>query len=185
MNPTRLLRELESLPHDARVRRMVELGRLAKSDASVAAAITLFERGGFYERWLALNSCYGSRDGAQVLRALADPSQAIRGAALKLAALSCDDAQESAALATISPDQQSRLLKLLAVRRRHTPIDTFLAGLDEERLPQLVSYGSDALVALARSPRSWDAERLARLQIYRADPAALVAAAAQFTFPPD
>ena len=30
----------------------------------------------------------------------------------------------------------------------HGPaIDAFLAGLDEERLPQLVSYGSDALVA--------------------------------------
>ncbi len=42
-----------------------------------------------------------------------------------------------------------------------------------------------ALVALARSRRAWAAEHLARLQIYRADSAALVAAAAQFTFPSD
>src|SRR5688572_20487178 len=118
MNPSRLLRELESLPYDARVRRMVEPGRLEKSDVSVAETLTLFERGGFYERWMALNSCYGSRDGTRVLRALADPSQAIRGAALKLAALVCDDAQVSAALVSISPDQQSELLKLLAKRRR-------------------------------------------------------------------
>jgi hypothetical protein len=147
MNPSRLLRELESLPYDARVRRMVELGRLEKSDVSVAETLTLFERGGFYERWMALNSCYGSRDGTRVLRALADPSQAIRGAALKLAALVCDDAQVSAALVSVSPDQQSELLKLLAKRRRHAPIDAFLVGLDEQRLPQLVSYGSAALVA--------------------------------------
>jgi hypothetical protein len=40
-------------------------------------------------------------------------------------------------------------------------------------------------VALAQAPRGWDAERLAQLQVYRADPAAPVAAAAQFTFPPD
>ena len=33
MKPNRLLKEFELLPHDARVRRMVELGRLAKSDA--------------------------------------------------------------------------------------------------------------------------------------------------------
>src|SRR4051812_5157462 len=147
MKPTRLLRELEALPYDARMRRMVDLGRLAKSDASVADAIALFERGGFYERWLALTSCYGSRGGAQVLQALADPSQAIRGAALKLAALVCDDAQASAALARVSPEQQSGLLKLLAKRRRFAPIDAFLEGLDETRLPQLVAYGSDTLVA--------------------------------------
>lgn len=147
MKPNRLLKELESLPYDARVRRMIELGRAAKSDAAVAAVITLFERGGFYERNLALHSCYGSGAGAQVLRALADPSQAIRGAALKLAALVCDDAQVSAALVALAPDQQRRLLKLLAMRRRYAPIDAFLAELDDQRLPQLLSYGSAALVA--------------------------------------
>jgi hypothetical protein len=147
MKLKRLLQEFESLPHAARVRRMIELGHFAKSDADVAATITLFERGSFYERGLALNSCYSSRDGAQVLRALADPSQAIRGAALRLAALVCDDTQVSAALAALAPNQQRRLLKLLAARRRYTPIDAFLAELDEQHLPQLVSYGSDALVA--------------------------------------
>src|SRR5436190_19786954 len=97
MKPARLLRELESLPYDARMRRMIELGRLAKSDADLATLITSFEHGDFYERGLALNSCYGSRDGAQVLRALADPSQAIRGAALRLVAIICEDVQVSAA----------------------------------------------------------------------------------------
>ena len=57
-----------------------------------------------------------------------------------------------------------------------------LAGESDARLRRVALA---ALVALAQSPRGWDAERLARLQIYRADPAALVAAAAQFTFPPD
>jgi hypothetical protein len=57
-----------------------------------------------------------------------------------------------------------------------------LAGDADARLRRVALA---ALVAQAQSARGWDAERLARLQLYRVDPAALVAAAAQFTFPPD
>jgi hypothetical protein len=37
---------------------------------------------------------------------------------------------------------------------------------------------------MARDARGWTEERLARLHAYRADRSPLVAAAAQFTFPP-
>lgn len=78
------MKELEPLTHDARMRRMLEVGRQAAQDAVVAAALTALEQGGFYERWLALQSCFGSRDGAHALRALVDPSRSIRGLALLL-----------------------------------------------------------------------------------------------------
>ena len=57
MNHTDLLQEFETLTHDARVQRMVALGRRARDDASVAAALASLERGDFYERWLALQAC--------------------------------------------------------------------------------------------------------------------------------
>jgi hypothetical protein len=61
-------------------------------------------------------------------------------------------------------------------------VETRLRG---EADPRLRRIALATLVALTQSPRGWDAERLARLQAYRADPAPLVAAAAQFTLPPD
>lgn len=53
MTPDELLQQLEPLTHDARMRRMVEIGRLATRDTSVAATLNALENGGFYERWLA------------------------------------------------------------------------------------------------------------------------------------
>lgn len=41
-----------------------------------------------------------------------------------------------------------------------------------------------ALITQAELPPGWDEERRARLQVYRADPSPLVAAAAQFTILP-
>jgi hypothetical protein len=87
MNPETLLRELEPLTHGARMRRMVEVGLQATTDSEVAAAIHALEQRGPYERRLALQSCYGSRDGAHVLRAVADSYHAIRGQAIVLAPL--------------------------------------------------------------------------------------------------
>ena len=81
---TDLLRELESVTHIARMRRMVEVGRAAKTDARMAQVIAELERGGFYERMLALQSCYGSGDGELAVRALGDPSRTLQGRAVGL-----------------------------------------------------------------------------------------------------
>jgi hypothetical protein len=149
MTPETLLAELEPLTHHARVRRMVELGRLAAADASVAATLAALEQGGFYERWLALQSCYGSRDGAQVVRALDHPSRLIRGAAIKLVALACDDTQVREALGLLTPDQCRLLLLRLLRHRRLAPVDAFLAWLAERgdsRLLLFLPFGSSASV---------------------------------------
>ena len=149
MNHNDLLQEFQTLSHSERVQRMVDLGRRARSDAAAAAVLTSLEHGGFYERWLALQACYGSRDGEHVLRALTDPSQAIRSAALGLVALVCDEAQVRSALDTLLPKQQRRLLMLLAKRQRHASIDTYLLRVDDEYLSQFLPYGS------AQMSHSW------------------------------
>ncbi len=67
---------------------------------------------------------------------------------------------------------------LRASRRRADAAElaTFEQSLAREADARLGRVALAALVALA--PRGWDAERLARLQLYRADAAVLVAAAA-------
>jgi hypothetical protein len=117
MNATDLLRSLEPLAHDARVRRMVELGRQARSDNRTASLIACLEQGDWYARSLALYSCYGSADGAHALRALADPSQGLRSLALRLVALVCDDVQAQQTLVALPARAQEVLLKRLSARR--------------------------------------------------------------------
>ena len=65
MSPADLLRALEPLTHDARIRRMVELGRAAASDSAIAATLGRpWAAAASSERMLALDACHGSRDGA-------------------------------------------------------------------------------------------------------------------------
>jgi hypothetical protein len=60
-------------------------------------------------------------------------------------------------------------------------LEAVLGASDDERLRRLALA---ALLAQAAAPRGWNPDRRERLEQYRADPAPLVAAAAQFTFPP-
>jgi len=54
MHHNDLLQEFQKLSHSERVQRMVDLGLSARSDAAVVVVLTSLERGGFYERWLAI-----------------------------------------------------------------------------------------------------------------------------------
>ena len=91
MRVTALLRELEKMAHSARMRRMVELGRQARTDAGIVTLLDELAAGDFYRRSLAVQSCYGSDDGNRALRALDDPSAGLRTQAISLVALICDD----------------------------------------------------------------------------------------------
>ncbi len=148
--PSQMLEELELLKHDARIGRVIELGRQASSEANAAEIITAWERGDYYERWLALYSCFGSRDSEHALRVLADPSGTIRGLACKLSVLLCDDVQLQRALGLVSTHQQTIILRELYKRQRFTPIDTFLRTLATEGentlLPKLLGFGSASVV---------------------------------------
>jgi hypothetical protein len=144
-----LLRELASVPHDARMRRMAELGRAAAGDAQVAATLAALAGGGFHERLLALQSCCGSRDGAHALRALSDPSRTLQNRALPLLALSGTDAQARDALQAARPGQHKHLLRLLRRRGRLGPVDAFLEDLaarNPAALAVLLPFGSGPVV---------------------------------------
>lgn len=147
--PRQLLRELETLTHNGRLRRMVELGRQARTEQRMAATLAALARGDVYQRLLALHACQGSRDGAHVVRALTDPSHLIRTRAAGLVADVCDDAQALAALAAAPAAEQILVLRRLAKRRRQGPVDAFLDARVErgdERLGMLLPYGSAAAV---------------------------------------
>lgn len=117
------LDELSTRTHDDRVRAMIELGRSGRDRDTIEA----LARGDVYERRLALSSCWGSRDGAHVLRALSDASRRVRGLALRLAAVVCDDAQALDALQLAFGMRSDRpLVRWLAERGRGAVIDRFL-----------------------------------------------------------
>ncbi len=120
-----LLSDLELMSHSDRIRVMVELGR-QQSDES-KAAIAELERGGFYERQLALYSCFGSRDPSHILRAVNDPSHLLRGLASRLVALHCDDGDSVRALEVAHLGVRLAIAYKLHKRGRAVVIDTFLA----------------------------------------------------------
>jgi hypothetical protein len=150
MNADQLADELEPLPYSARTRRMVRLGQEAATNPEANALLMELERGDFYRRWLGLLSCYGSRDGERVLRALSDPSRGIRRFACGMVALTCNDVQVQAALESVAPHQRRDLLRSLLRRKRVNAIDAFLltieAGTDAE-LGSLLPYGSAEVAA--------------------------------------
>lgn len=137
MTKKHLLTVLEKLNHNARMRYMVEVGRQAKQDASHARLLAQLESGNVYERMMALQACHGSRDSAQVMRALEDPSRIIRARARNIAPLICDDGQLVHALEMMPLRQRHYLLKLLRNRERQTAIDSYVTQLADRHDPYL------------------------------------------------
>jgi|SRR5579871_636327 len=148
--------QLEPLTHAARVDAMIELGVQSvmhpgrSSTAESKALIAALEQGGFFERFMALYSCFGSRDSAQVRRALADPSRIIRGLAIRLLPLACDEAELQSALESVSPQLYLPILWKLRQHGQQGVIDRFLealAGQETALLCPLLPFGSPALIA--------------------------------------
>lgn len=149
MTPEHFLRELESLSHDARMRRMIETGRAARRDREAATLVAALAKGDFYQRLLALQSCYGSGDPTLAITALSDPSRTLRGRALWIIGLLADDAQARQALHATAARFRIALLAKLRQRRRFVPIDGFLDDLAERNDPALgplLPFGSEAAV---------------------------------------
>jgi hypothetical protein len=168
MTVEELLRDLEGLNHGGRVRAIVALGQ--RDDTESRALIADLERGGFYERSLALYTCFGSRDGEHALRALSDPSRLLRGLATQLVALFCDSAQALRGLETAPPAARIALAHKLRRGRRQAVIDTYLGGatLEEAALRALLPFASVEMsqrlmtrFALGATNDTW--RRMARL----------------------
>ncbi|GCE06980.1 hypothetical protein [Dictyobacter aurantiacus] len=172
MDKAQLLQEVEALTFAQRSRRMVDFGRLSLTDARMAQTLAEMAVGPFYERFLALQACYGSRDGALVFASLSDPSSCMRRLAVKLVPLTCDQEQQRQALRIVPRELRSSLIRFLRHYDLQEPIDLFLHYLAEQAdrsLGSLLPFGSPDVVAryLPRvSPRfsrdQW--RRLARWQ---------------------
>ncbi|MCY1039769.1 hypothetical protein OV208_00455 [Corallococcus sp. bb12-1] len=125
--------ELTSTFHDARVRRMVDLGRRARTEPQAQALLDALARGDASERRLALAAQFTRRDGVAVLKATADDSFRVRALAFELVPLACDDAQALEALRMAhGMRREQSLLRLLVIRKRHAVIDAYLDGLAEK-----------------------------------------------------
>ncbi len=150
MDARKILRGLDQTTHDERMRRMVALGETARATPAVARAIAALAEGGFFERMLALQSVHGSRDGRLAAQAARDPSRQIRGRALQLVALYCDDEQVAGVLRDARRAYRLPLVRRLRERGRTGPIDAFLddlAAAGDRDLTALLPLGSGAAVA--------------------------------------
>ncbi|RUT04400.1 hypothetical protein DSM106972_046280 [Dulcicalothrix desertica PCC 7102] len=149
MTLQQLLQQLESLSYHDRVRRMVELGRQVSTDTQVRDILNSLEQGDFTERLLALNSCYGSYDGAKIIRALSDNSHLIRSKAVQMVGPLTSDAQVQTALNTVTLKDCRYVLKQLLKWHRRSCIDTFinqLASTNNDSFSRLLPCASSELV---------------------------------------
>jgi hypothetical protein len=158
---------LEPLDHGARFNQLYLLGLSTRGDASstgtpafVAALdkgtrasikrfISDLAAGDFYERYLALSSCFGSRDAEHALRVLSDRSNLLRRFALKIAAYICDDRPIAIALATVGRDEQQSLIKRLRKLGRSACVETYLEKIrstDADRFVAILCYASQDFV---------------------------------------
>ena len=143
---TELRAEMETLAYGARIARLITLGR----DAQNIPLLDELERGDFDLRWLALNSCYGSRDGERALRMLTDASQLIRRNAAAILTQIGTGEQIVTAFDTIQPKRRRNLLLGLHKRKRYDVIEACLQTLetrkDEDGLRECLPFGSAATV---------------------------------------
>lgn len=152
-SPAQLLQELENLSHTARIERMVAFGKAAITDQQVRNTISALEQdtSSYYSRYLALYTCFGSRDGAHVVRAISDASRLVRGLALSLAGPICEDGELVATLEKLIFPERTVILRHLFKLKRYFPIDTFLEKLAAQVQPRdmlykLLAFGSEALI---------------------------------------
>ncbi len=169
MKVDQLLSTLETLPYHERVRHMVEMGKQSLTNETLRQLLTTLSKGEMYQRMLALQACYGSRDGDAVLHALSDPSRTIRQMARRMVAYLCDDDQVQAAFASLLDADLGTLLTLLQKQRRQTPIDTYLekqSANDPAAWVRRIGFGSAALVKpvienVLMQGHSWEGQWLA------------------------
>lgn len=169
MTTQELLQAMESQTHAQRIQAMVALGR--HQDADSVAIIADLERGGFYERQLALYSCFGGRDSAHVLRALNDPSRLLRGLASRLVAIVCDDTNAIRALDEAPMGLRVQVAKTLGTRRRSAVVDAYITRpeTDASATRSLLPFASPEVAAqlastFAESATNDDWRRLARFR---------------------
>ena len=177
MTPEQLIQECETLTHNGRMLKMVELGRSATKDAGIASMLASLAQGDAYQRVLAVQSSYGSRASAPALQALSDPSRRVRSCALRVVANICSDAELQSAFDTLAFDMKIALIRRLHRHRRQAPIDWCLEELatrHDQELKLLLPFGSRVVVEryLEQVSEQFDLVLLCRLARHYPDLAA-------------
>ncbi|MDJ0592333.1 MAG: hypothetical protein QNJ72_20460 [Pleurocapsa sp. MO_226.B13] len=148
-NSQKLIDSFESLTYRDRILEIIKLGKKEASNPDVVTLIDDLQRDNYYQRLLALYSCYGSYNGERVLTAIEDSSRSIRNKAIDLIAVVGSDTQVLIALKIISYKQRRILFKYLRTRNRLAIIDRCLVKLIEEEdteVYRLLAYGTTEIV---------------------------------------
>ncbi len=149
MNPKTLLQTLEPLTHQARMQQMVAIGKQSRDNRDLAGTLARLARGDFYDRYMALQSCFGSENIELINQSLSDRSRKLRSLALRLIVLFGDDDQLIAALQIIPTKQRSHLLKKSLKHGRYQVIERYLEELaiaNPEELSKYLAFGSTEFV---------------------------------------
>ena len=145
----KLINSLESLTYRDRILEIIKLGRKEPGDPEVSSLIDRLQQGNYYERLLALYSCYGSYSGKRALTAISDDSRSLSHKALGLITVVGSDAEVSTALVSLNYKQRQILFKYLRKRNRLAMVDRCLLKLIElktSQIDRLLPYGSAEIV---------------------------------------
>ena len=143
------IENLENLTYCTRLKEIIKLGKKEKKDSNIVSLIDNLQAGNYYERLLALYSCYGSYNGERVLTAIKSNFRSIRNKALDLISIVGSDAQVLNALEIVNFKQRFILFRYLRKRKRLAVIDSYLTKLIEQkdaRMARLLIYGTAEIV---------------------------------------
>ncbi len=128
MNVVTLLKEIEPIPYQRRIARMIALGRDARTNAGIAAVLRELAQGATYQRMLAIYSCYTWRDETTIASGTQDDSALVRAIAIELACRYLPDDRLRPVIAGASLRQQRTfVIRLMRARRRALVGELFLA----------------------------------------------------------
>jgi hypothetical protein len=148
-----LMRELDRLGHGRRLERLSRLGSGARGSAELARLLRELEAGDAFERALALSIARSARFPDVVLRALADPSVAVRGLAAGAVGVVEDRKALTAQVLALDPATCKLVLRSLALTLDVGDADRLFTRVKGERgaraaLPLLAACGAKTVAGV-------------------------------------
>lgn len=144
---------IESVSHKERLVAAVELGRAAllndRDGERAREIISALRNGQFADRYLALNSCQGSRDTEHMFESVSDQSETLKAIARKMICIYGSDAQVLKSFELCPRLNRKSFVKQLNKSKRWPLVDLILAGLEDSEpadFAALMPYGSTEFV---------------------------------------
>lgn len=144
MRKAKILDKAETLSHDQRWKYMIELGRNAQNDQTLANILDELSCSEVhYEKLLALMSAHGSFSREIIGRLLQDPSSAGMGAAVQLAAKHLPEDELVDLILGLSKSKRQRIAMALLAIKRTTVIDRVYEKLSVYDQQEMLFYTSE------------------------------------------